>query len=349
MRTENNPDGEVKYYDSCVPGSFSGISGFIKNNKSSKTTKKWAMSQRTITLHKPVRLKFERRKTIVNAIDQQWQCDLCDIQNLHADNDGYKYLLVNIDVFSKFAIVYPLKNKSGQTVKNAFINSIKQRKPKTVQTDRGTEYFNRVLQSWFTRNNIKHFALHNYDVKAAVVERFLRTLKSRMWRYFTHHNTRRYIECLPKLVESYNNTFHRTIGMTPNEASKTKNESVVLQRLLKGCKLSKPKFKINDIVRVSRYRGTFDKGYLPTWSEEYYRITKIENTAPPVYVISDMQHEPLQGTFYENELQKILIDPNTTYRIEKVLKQKRGAIFVKFVGWPNKFNMWIPTNDVSRV
>ena len=186
-------------------------------------------------------------------------------------------------------------------------------------------------------------------MKAAVVERFLRTLKSRMWRYFTHHNTRRYVECLPKLVESYNNTFHRTISMTPNEASKTKNENVVLERLLKGCKSSKPKFKINDIVRVSRYRGTFDKGYLPTWSEEYYRITKIENTAPPVYVISDMQHEPLQGTFYENELQKILIDPNMTYRIEKVLKQKRGAIFVKFVGWPNKFNMWIPTNDVSRV
>ena len=145
MSTENVPDGLVKYYDSCVPGSFSGISGFIKNNKSSKTTKKWAMSQRTITLHKPVRLKFERRKTIVNAIDQQWQCDLCDIQNLHADNDGYKFLLVNIDVFSKFAIVYPLKNKSVQTIKNAFIKSIHFQKPKAVQTDCGTECFNHVL------------------------------------------------------------------------------------------------------------------------------------------------------------------------------------------------------------
>ena len=137
--------------------------------------------------------------------------------------------------------------------------------------------------------------------------------------------------------------------MTPNEASKTKNENLVLQRLLKGCLPSKPKFKINDIVWVSRYRGTFDKGYLPNWSEEYYRVTKIENTAPPVYVISDLQDEPLQGTFYGHELQKILIDPNATYRIEKVLKKKRGSIFVKFVGWPNKFNMWVPTNTVSQL
>ena len=131
--------------------------------------------------------------------------------------------------------------------------------------------------------------------------------------------------------------------------SKTKNENLVLEGLLKGSLPSIPKFKINDIVRVSRYRGTFDKGYLPNWTEEYYRITKIKNTVPPVYVISDMQDEVLQGTFYGHELQKILIDPNATYRIEKVLKKKRGSIFVKFVGWPNKFNMWIPTNDVSQL
>ena len=344
-----NNHGNDKYYDARVPGSYGGISGFVKNNKTVKNSKTWGMSQNTITLHKPVKMKFERRQTFVTGIDQQWQSDLCDIQNLHADNDGYKFLLVNIDVFSKFVIVFPLKNKSARTVKNAFIKSILFRKPKSVQTDRGTEYFNSVLRKWFKRNNIKHFASHNYDVKASVVERFLRTLKARMWRYFTHHNTRRYVECLPELVKSYNNTFHRTIGMTPIEASKTKNENLVLSRLIKGRLPSKHKFKLNDIVRVSRYRGTFDKGYLPNWSEEYYRITEIKDTIPPVYVISDMLDEELRGTFYGDELQKILVDPNTTYRIEKVLKKKPGSIFVKFVGWPNKFNMWVPTNAVSQL
>ena len=107
--------------------------------------------------------------------------------------------------------------------------------------------------------------------------------------------------------------------MTPNEASKIKNKNLVLQRLLNGPLPSKPKFKINDVVRVSRYRGTFDKGYLPNWTEEYFRIVKIENTAPPVYELADLQDEQLLGTFYGHELQKILIDPNATYRIEKVL------------------------------
>ena len=89
MGTKRNANGE--YYDVGVPGSYSGISGFIKNNKSVKNAKTWGMSQHAITLHKPVRMNFERRKTIVTGIDQQWQSDLCDMQNLQADNDGYKY------------------------------------------------------------------------------------------------------------------------------------------------------------------------------------------------------------------------------------------------------------------
>ena len=114
--------------------------------------------------------------------------------------------------------------------------------------------------------------------------------------------------------------------MKPIEASKTKIENLVLSRLIKGRLPSKHKFKLNDIVRVSRYRGTFDKGYLPNWSEEYYRITEIKDTIPPVYVLSDMMREVLQGTFYGHGLQKILIDPYATYRIEKVLKKKPGYI-----------------------
>ena len=98
MGTRRNANG-IKYYDSSVPGSYNGLSGFIKNNKTLKNTKTWGVSQRMTTLHKPVCLNFERRKTVVSRIDQQWQCDLCDIQNLHDNNDEYKYLLVKIDVF----------------------------------------------------------------------------------------------------------------------------------------------------------------------------------------------------------------------------------------------------------
>ena len=94
--------------------------------------KTWEAKQHAITIHKPVRMNFERHETIDGGIDQQWQCDLCNSQNLHANNDGYKYLLVTIDVFSKFSIVFPLKSKSAMTVKEAFEKSIQKRKPKAV-------------------------------------------------------------------------------------------------------------------------------------------------------------------------------------------------------------------------
>ena len=169
-----------------------------------------------------------------------------------------------------------------------------------------------------------------------------------MWRYFTQHHTRRYVERLPRLVKSYNNTFHQSIGMTPNEASKIKNENLVLQRLNPPLP-SKPMFKMNDVVRISRYCGSFDIGYLQNWTEDYFHIIKIKNIAPPVYELINLQDELLFRMFYSHELQKILIDPNTTYRIEKVLTKKRGYIFVKFVGWPNKVNMRFPTNAVSQL
>ena len=145
-----------------------------------------------------------------------------------------------------------------------------------------------------------------------------------MWCYFTCHNTRRYVECLPKLVASYNNTFHCSNGMTPIEASKPKNENFVLQWLY-GQNPSKPsaKFKLNVSVRISRYHCDYDKGYLLIWSEEYYRILEIKNTKLPAYKICDMLDEPLTRTFYRHKLQKILIDPNAMYRIEKLLKTGR--------------------------
>ena len=220
-----------------VPRSYSGLSGFVKNIKNMKNMKEWSKKWYAITRHKPVCLNFERRKTIVGAVNHQWQCDLCNIQNINADN---------LDV------------------KRGFESSILKRKKKGIQTDRGTEFFNRGLQVWFKQKRIKDFASHNYD-KASIAERILRTLKSRMWHYFTWHNTRRYVGCLAKLIKSYNNSFHCSIDMTPIKGSKTKRKQNIILKWLysRGVLKPHPKFKLNDMVRVAHYRKTFDKGYFP--------------------------------------------------------------------------------------
>ena len=123
-------------------------------------------------------------------------------------------------VYSKYAWVIPVKNKTAVSVLQAFkIILSKGRTPKNIQSDKGTEFENHLFQNFLKKNNIHFYTSKNYDIKAAVVERFNRTLKTKMYKYFTMKKTKKYIDILNKLVSSYNNTCHRSIGMTPTEAS----------------------------------------------------------------------------------------------------------------------------------
>ena len=168
------------YYNVRHVGSYGGILPLSKKTKIKReTVKSWLQSQDTYTLHKPVRYKFPRRKVIVSGIGQQWQADLVDVSNLSQDNDNIKYLLTCIDVFSKQAWVVPLKDKTGTRLVKAF-TSIADPLPTTLQTDKGTEFVNRKLQVWLKERNVHFFTTENEDIKASVVERFNRTLKSKL-------------------------------------------------------------------------------------------------------------------------------------------------------------------------
>ena len=166
-----------------------------------RQVKTWLRSKDTYTLHKPVRHSFLRNRVIVTEIDDQWQADLVDISSLARFNKGYRFLLTCIDVFSKFAWVIPLKNKTGESLVNGFqIILDTGRSPEKLETDKGTEFLNRNFQSFLKENNI-HFFTTNSELKASVVERFNRTLKTRMWKYFTAKNIRVYINILQDIVQ----------------------------------------------------------------------------------------------------------------------------------------------------
>ena len=168
--------------------------------------KTWLQSKDTYTLHKPVCYNFPRNRVIVTKIDDHWQADLMDISSLACLNKGYKFLLTCTDVFSKFAWVVLLKNKTGESLVNGFqIILYTGRSPKKLQTDKGTEFLNHNFQSFLKEKNI-HFFTTNSELKASVVERFNRTLKTCMWKYFTSKNTRVYINILQDIVQGYNNS-----------------------------------------------------------------------------------------------------------------------------------------------
>ena len=184
------------YYNVKDVGSYGGVKPLTQKTKlKPMRVKTWLGSQDAYTLHKPVRYKFPRRKVIVGGIGHQWQADLVDVSRISKYNKGLKYLLTCIDVFSKKAWVVPLKDKTGSTLVAAF-ETLTDPLPSRLQTDKGTEFTNRKFQSWLKQNSVDFFTTENEDIKASIVERFNRTIKSKLWRYFTKYDTLHYLDIL---------------------------------------------------------------------------------------------------------------------------------------------------------
>ena len=167
-------------------------------------------------LHKPVRKKFNRRRVIVRGINEIWAADLADMKAFSKANKGFVFLLLVIDIFSKYGWIVPLKDKTGKSVASALKTIFKERKPKKIWVDKGREFYNKDV-----KDLIELYSTENEE-KSSIVERWIRTMKEKMWKYFTDKNTNTYIDILPDLVKKYNNTKHSSIKMTRVEASKRK-------------------------------------------------------------------------------------------------------------------------------
>ena len=320
-----------------------------------KDVKKWLSKDITYTLHHPIQKNYSTRRVVVHRVDEQWQADLVDLQKLARLNKGYKYLLVCIDILSKFAWIRPLKTKSGSEIEEAFRDIFsKGRKPLILQTDRGKEFLNRHVQKLFKDKNIKFFTSYS-ERKASIVERLNRTIKGLMFKYFTKYETRRYIDILQDLVSRYNNGYHRSIKAKPTNV--TKDNELQIWMNLYGKSLSKKgkkssSLKVGDHVRVTLERGTFHKGYLEGWSEEIFIISNKLPGDPVVFKVEDQAGEQVDGIFYQQELQKVG-EPDA-YKIEKIIKRKKdkngGWIYlVKWKGYPEKFNSFVNEEDIKSL
>ena len=337
------------YYNVKNPGSYGGVARLRHAAQSSKkVTNEWLKAQRTYTLHKPARLRYDTRPYKTAGIDQQWQADLVEMIPYERINDGYRYLLTVIDLFSRYAWAKPIKNKTGKEVMRAFQEIFDAgRVCQRLQTDEGKEFANRHVQHLLNLRNIRFFTVKS-QFKAAVCERFNRTLKSKMWRYFTRNETYRWIEVLPELMRAYNASIHRSIGMSPNSVTKDVEHELWLKQEEKGPQQvtnRKPseKFQVGDIVRLSKAKKVFDKGYLPNWTEEIFTISQVLRTKPIQYKVQDYRNEEIQGSFYGAELQKVARPE--VHAIERVIRTRRlkgvKQYYVKWLGYGPEHNSWV--------
>jgi transposase InsO family protein len=352
------------YYDPEEFSSYGGARRLYSRLKeidpkiTENDVKKWLRKELTYTLHKPIRFKFKRNKVVAFSHNEQWQADLADMKSLSRHNLGYKYILTMIDVFSKYGFAKPIKNKTPKEIIRAFQEVFSSGfKPLTLQTDRGTEFVNQSFHKFLKLKEIKFFTSKNQTIKCSVVERFNRSLKNRLYRYFTAKGTSKWVDVLQDFVDSYNKSFHRSIKMAPIDVTE-ENRSEVFRNLygvsnydeMLG-RYNKPNLLIGDSVRVSKAAHPFRKGYLPSWSEQIFNVNSNKfGSNKNVYEIKDEDGEIQQKTFYPEELQLIYETPETTYRVEKILARKMIAGIkhckIKWMGLPTSFNSWIPETEI---
>lgn len=299
-------------------------------------------------LHRQARRNFFRRSTVMQGIDDTIQADLVEMIPYASANSGNKYILTVINIFSKKAYARAIKNKSAREVTEAMksvLDSLNH-KIKNLHVDEGNEFYNASMKHLLSSRNINLYSTFTVK-KAAIVERFNRTLKNRMWKMFSYRGSYKWTDLLQNLISEYNNTKHRTIKMCPNDVDYS-NEQHLLNHVYSPIHLnigSKTKFKVGDMVRLSKYKHIFAKGYTPNWTTEIFKIRQVLNTYPETYLLIDLKGDEIAGTVYVEELQKVS-DPRL-YLVEKVLRKKGEKVYVKWLGFDSSHNSWI--NEVDMI
>ena len=258
------------------------------------------------TLHKLARKKFATQRVIVGGIAELEQADLMDMVGILAHNNGMRYILVVIDCFSRKAWAEPLKTKGGSDVVNAF-KKIYQRTvtPENISSDRGQEFRNILVQNYFAEQDMVHILSYG-NAKSQFVERLIRTLKALLWRYFSHNKTYKFYDILPRLMDEYNNRYHTSIHMSPNNvtAGNEKDVFMTLYGDLEQGVYNKQQsiFNVGDLVRISKWKHAFKKSYEENYTDEIFRVREVLRGPLAQYRLYDMNYESIMGKFYQDEL-----------------------------------------------
>ena len=358
---------EKIYFNPEHPASFEGplrlykiVKQEGKYNISHGQIKRWIQKQESYSRNKGVKREFQRGRVIVAGIDDQFDADLASFISYADENDGYKYLLAVIDIFSRYAWVEPLKDKTAVEVVRAFDKILSEgRIPRRLRTDGAKDFTSEGFRDYLKSKDIVHIVTHS-EKQANYVERFIQTIKSKLYRYMVEKNSARYVDVLPRLVDSYNKTWHSGIRSEPVNVTKRNERQLWWQmywpkepyiKKLKKKKRIPYAFKVGDKVRTSYTRKPFQREYDSRWTAEIFKIKRrYMRQGQPIYTVVDWYDKPVAGTFYQKELQKVESTDEDIFKVEKVLKYKgRGRnkqALVKWKGWPKKFNSWINASNL---
>jgi len=298
---------------------------------------------------------------IASYLRSHLQADLADVNNLSKHNDNIKFLLVVIDVLSRFLYVQPLKDKSHKEILKGFATIISQieENVQNVFTDRGSEFRSHQLKDFLSQHGVKIYHA-NTSKKAGMVERSILTLKRMMYGYFQNKQTYRYLDVLQDLVKNYNTSPHRALKFkSPRDVTDKNQHKVWAELYLRQpsktqSKRRKFSYAVGDKVRVSHSRTLFKRGYSEQFSSEVYIVQRrVRIRAHPAYKLKDYNNEQILGWFYERELTKVDKPENALWLIDKIIKRRTKAgkreLYVSFIGFDKRHNAWVDAASLEDV
>lgn len=353
------------YYDPKHPSSFSSVEKLyntaVKDGRNDITysrIKTFLQKQETYSMHRAVTNRFRRNKVLVIGKDDQWEMDLMDMTFYAKYNNGVKYVLLVIDVFSKFVWLKPLKNKSGSEVKRAIENIFHNgRIPRRIRSDKGGEFFSRPVQTLLQSKHIRHFTSHNH-LKANIAERAIKTIKMKIQHYITYKQNFKYVDHLQDFADSYNSSQHRSTGFAPKDVSK-ENDVKVWKSLYwptskQYAPLQRFRYEIGDYVRLTYLRRTFQREYDQKWTGEIFKVSRrYKRGGIAIYKIKDFNGNDIEGTFYQGELQKVTVKNDHLWKIDRILKQRRKnnktEYLVRWLYWPKSFDSCIDRKAIIDI
>ena len=253
-----------------------------------------------------IKKKFPRRKVISRFPYDLFMADLIEYPQLRFHNSNYRFILVVIDCFTRKLWAVPMKFKTGQWTADAFESIFKtfDKFPVHIVTDRGLEFYNSQVQKVFLNYGINHYSISTKSKwKASMVERVIRTLKTRLQRYFTKNKTKKWKDVLEQFVSNYNETPHSAHGLSPQDVSH-ENQKEVYKRLYPNQTLRTDcRLKIGDRVRKIVEKDLFEKGYTANWSNEIYKIKEIrQSNGVCWYYLVSLDDKPVEGIWYYYQL-----------------------------------------------
>ena len=356
------------YETSKSPHSFTGVQGLFENARNIDPSitrddvKKFLEKQESYTLHRITRKRFNRRKILAPKPGVIASCDLADMSRLSRYNNGFKYILIFIDVFSRLGQAVPVKSKDGKTMTEALRTILESgyfNRLRRLNSDEGKEFYNQHVNRLLKSKKIILYSVTSREIKASLAERLIRTIKGKLYRYMTHNNTRRYVDILPDIMESYNNSSHVSLGnrQTPLQVHNLTDARAIDRQFYYMYKnRSKPLRRYSSDLTIGRYvriadeerNSKFRRGYTVQNTIEIFKINRIDDSQHPKgYYLEDLNGEPITGIFYREELTPTQLPE--FFRID-VLKSKsvagRKKYFVRWRGYPDTFNSWIDQDQM---